>query len=96
MKKNIINKIIALFVMCINAQLVFKPLYLLFQYTFTSIMFEFKIPDSVLIVNALLGIIGIFKSILLYKGKFRMIPFLIATFAIWLIVFVNYTDWIIF
>ena len=96
MKKNKINKIIALIVMYINALLVFKSLRLLYLYNFTDLMFGIKYGDWELLAIVLVGIIGIYKSILLYKGKFGMIPFLIATLAIWFIIFVNYNGYLIF
>jgi len=95
MKKSKINKIIALIVMCINALLVFHSLYWLYRYN-TGGLFAFMIPNNILLVDALLGMIGIYKSMLLYKGKFGIIPFLIATFAIWLILFVHNNGWWIF
>jgi hypothetical protein len=45
----------------------------------------------VLFVNALLGIIGIAISILLYKGKVGVKLFVIATLVIWLIALKNYS-----
>lgn len=65
MKKNKINNIIALIVICINALFVFHSLYFLYRYNFTSGIFGIRIPDSMLFVDALLGIIGIYKSVLL-------------------------------
>ena len=90
MKKNRINKIIGLIVMCINALLVFFSLYLFYLYNFTSGLYAIRYPDWLLLVNALLGIIGIYISILLYKGEIGLILFLIATLAIWFIIFINY------
>ena len=90
MKKNKINKIIGLIGMCINALLVFNSLYWLYLYNFIGGLYAIRYPNELLLVNMLLGIIGIYKSILLYKGKMRIIPFLIATLAIWLIIYENY------
>jgi hypothetical protein len=39
----------------------------------------------VLLLNALLGIIGIYISILLCKGKIKVKLFLIVTFVLWFI-----------
>ena len=96
MKKNKRNKIIALIVTCINALIVFRSLSLLYKYNFTSGLFAFMIPNNFLFVDVLLGMIGIYKSMLLCKGKFGMIPFLIATLAIWFILFVHNDGWWIF
>jgi len=60
------NNIIGLIAICINALLVFNSLYWCYHYNFTSgRLFLFMYPNWVLIVNALLGIFGIFISILL-------------------------------
>jgi len=95
MKKNKRNKIIALIATCINTIFVFDSLYWLYRSS-TSGLFAIRTPDSVLLVSALLGMIGIYKSMLLYEGKFRIKPFLIATFAIWIILFVHNEVWRIF
>ena len=84
------NRIIGLVTVCINSLLLFKSLYLYYLYNFTNILFLFMYPTWVLLVNALLGIIGVYLSILLYKRKIGIKIFLIVTLAIWFIIFVNY------
>jgi hypothetical protein len=90
MKKNKRNKIIGLIVTCINALLVLDSLYWYCAYNFTDILYLVMIPYKVLLVKFLLGILGFYISILLYKGKIGIKLFLIATLAIWLIIFANY------
>lgn len=90
MKKCKINKVLGLAAICINVLLVFKPLYLLYAYNFTSALFLFMYPNWVLLVNALLGIIGIIISILLYKGKIGIKLFVIVTLILWLVTLSNY------
>ena len=75
--------------MCIDSLSVFHALYLFYLYNFTSGLYALRIPNWLLIVNALLGIIGIYMSILLYKGKIGIIQFLIATLAIWFIIYLT-------
>ena len=96
MKKSKRNKIIGLIAICINALLVFAPLRLLYLYNFTNLLFLVMYPTWVLLINALLGIIGIYISILLCKGKTGIKPFLIATLAIWSITFASYVFWIMY
>lgn len=60
MKSHKINKILGLVAIGINVLFVFKSLYLLYVYNFTGILFLFMYPNWVLVINALLGIIGIY------------------------------------
>lgn len=76
--------------MCIDSLSVFHALRLFYLYNFTSGLYALWIPNWLLLVNALLGIIGIYMSILLYKGKIGFIQFLIATLAVWLIIYLTY------
>lgn len=84
------NKIIGLITICINSLLVFNSLYWYYVYNFTNILYLVMIPYWVLLVNALLGIVGIFISILLYKGKIGIKLFSIVTLTIWLVTLSNY------
>jgi len=90
MKKYKWNKIIGLIVMCVNSLLVLDSLYWFYAYNFTNMLFLVMIPNKVLLINALLGIVGIIISTLLYKGKIGIKLFVIATLAIWFIVLKNY------
>ena len=83
MKSHKINKILGLVAIGINVLFVFKSLYLLYVYNFTGILFLFMYPNWVLVINALLGIIGIYISILLFKNMIGIKLFLILTFVLW-------------
>ena len=78
MKSHKINKILGLVAIGINVLFVFKSLYY-----FTGILFLFMYPNWVLVINALLGIIGIYISILLFKNMIGIKLFLILTFVLW-------------
>ena len=78
MKSHKINKILGLVAIGINVLFVFKSLYLLYVYNFTGILFLL-----VLVINDLLGIIGIYISILLFKNMIGIKLFLILTFVLW-------------
>ena len=71
MKSHKINKILGLVAIGINV------------YNFTGILFLFMYPNWVLVINALLGIIGIYISILLFKNMIGIKLFLILTFVLW-------------
>jgi len=90
MKNGKMNKVFGIIAICINTLLLFKTFYLLYCYNFTNILFFFMYPNWTLLVNALLGTIGIYISILLYKGIIRFKLFLILILLIWLITFASY------
>ncbi len=90
MKECKINKILGLAAICINVLFVLKPLYLFYAYNFTSTLFLLMYPNWILLGNALLGIIGIITSILLYKGKIGIKLFVIVTLILWLVTLSNY------
>lgn len=83
MKGYKINKILGLVAIWINVLFVLRPLYLLYVYNFTGILFLFMYPNWVLLINALLGIIGIYISILLCKNMLGIKLFLILIFVLW-------------
>ena len=91
MKNYNVNKILGLITICINSLLVFYSFYLYYLYNFTSgLLFLFKYPNWVLLVNALLGVVGISISILLYKKIIGIKLFLIVKLVLWLFTLSNY------
>ena len=77
------NKILGLIAICINVLLVLESIYLLYAHNFTGILFLFMYPNWVLVINALLGIIGIYISMLLFKNMIGIKLFLILIFVLW-------------
>lgn len=90
MKKYKTNKILGLITICINILLFFKSLYLLFVYNFTDRLFLFMYPNWVLLINALLGIIGAYIALFLFKNMIGIKLFLIVTLVLWFISLSNY------
>lgn len=90
MKRYKTNKILGSIAIFINMLLVFNPLYLLFVYNFTNKLFLFMYPNWVLLVNTLLGIIGIYIALLLFKNMIGIKLFLIITLVLWFISLSNY------
>jgi len=84
------NKMFGVIAICINSLLVLNSFYWLYAYNFTSALWLIMYPNWVLLVNAFLGIIGIYISMLLYNGKIGIKLFLTLILAIWLITFSNY------
>lgn len=79
MKAYKMNKILGLIAICINVLLVLKPIYLLYVYNFTNQLFLFVNPNGVLLINILLGIIGIYISILLLKNVIGIKLYIVLT-----------------
>ncbi len=90
MKRYKTNKILGLITICINVLLFFKSLYLFFTYNFTDKLFLFMYPNWVLLTNALLGIIGAYIALLLFKNMIGIKLFLIVTLVLWFISLSNY------
>ncbi len=90
MKNRKINKVFGFVAIGVSTLLLFKSFYLLYCYNFTSILFLFMYPNWMLFINALLGTIGIYMSILLYKERIRFRLFLILILLIWLLAVVSY------
>jgi len=90
MKKWKINKILGLVAICINSLSILDSLHTYYLYNFTNRLFLFMYPTWVLLVNFLLGIVGIYVSILLFKNRIGIKLFLVVTLALWLVTLSNY------
>ena len=91
-KKMKINmeKIVVFSSMAINILLVWDSSYKLYCYNFPqALYYPFIIPNRVLIINLIIGVVGIYMSILQYKGKFGMKKFLCIMAMMWVLAFVN-------
>lgn len=84
------NGIIGFIAICINAFLLINSFYFYYCYNFTDILFLFMYPNHILLMNALVGALGICVSILLYKRLIGINLFLIVTLALWLLTLSNY------
>ncbi len=90
MKNGKVNKVFGIIVIGISILLLLRSFYLLYCYNFTNILFLFMYPNWILFINAVLGAVGIYISILLYKEKIRFILFLFLILLIWILTFVSY------
>lgn len=90
MKNGEVNKVFGIIVIGISILLLFRSFYLLYCYNFTNILFYFMYPNWILFINAVLGAIGIYISILLYKERIRFRLFLFLILLTCFLVFVNY------
>lgn len=83
------EKIVVFSSMAINILLVWNSSYWLYCYNFPQALYPFIIPNRVLIINLIIGVVGIYMSILQYKGKFGIKKFLCIMAMMWVLVFVN-------
>lgn len=66
------NLIFGLIIIVVNLYWIWDNLYLLYQYRFTGILWLFMYPDWVLILNAILGLIGILIGINLVRQRMKI------------------------
>lgn len=90
MKKSKTYKVIGIIAICINTLIILDSIYLYYSYNFTGKLYLFMYPNYVLLINVVIGIIGIFVSIWLYKKIIGIGLFTIVTAVLWLATLSNY------
>ncbi len=90
MKKTITYKVIGTISVLINTLIIFLSIYLYYSYNFSGKLYYVMIPNYVLLINALIGIIGIFISVMLYKKRIGIRLFSLITAALWFATLSNY------
>ena len=65
------NQIIGAIFAIMNILWTIDTVCLFYKYHFTDIMFLFMYPDWVLIVNMIIGIIGLYMSIILFINRLK-------------------------
>ena len=86
MKKYKANKIVGIVTLCINILFLLNPICIYYCYNFGHYLYFYMFPYWLLLINALLGMLGISLSIMLYKGVIALKWFLILTGILWLII----------
>jgi len=90
MKKEKTHKIIGIIAACINTLILINSVYLYYCYNFTGKLYMYMYPNHVLLINALIGVVGLSISVMLYKNKVRFMLFLIITMVLWFFTLSNY------
>lgn len=90
MKKSKTYKVIGITAICINTLIILDSIYLYYSYNFTGKLYLFMYPNYVLLINVVIGIIGIFVSVWLYKKIIGIGLFTIVTAVLWLATLSNY------
>lgn len=83
-------KVIGIIAMFINTLILLDSIYRYYAYNFTGRLFYVMMPNYVLLINAIIGIIGIFVSVWLYKKIIGIRFFSIVSAVLWLITLSNY------
>lgn len=65
-KSIIVRKIVGSITILISLFLLFNSIYLYYCYNFTSTLYLFMYPNSVLLISAAVGFIGIILSVMLW------------------------------
>jgi len=76
--------------LCISASILLNSICLYYSYNFTDKLYMFMYPNYILLINALIGIIGISISVMLYKKIVGIRLFSIVTAVLWLATLSNY------
>ncbi len=84
------NNVIGFIGLCINAFILLHSIYLYYSYNFSGKLFYVMIPNYVLLINAIIGSIGISISVMLYKEIVGLRLFSVATALLWLATLSNY------
>lgn len=66
------NLIVGLIIIAVNLYWIWDNLFLMYQYPFTGILWLFMYPDWVLILNAILGLLGILIGINLVRQRMKI------------------------
>jgi len=79
------NLITGQIILIINSYWIWDNLYLLYLYHYSSILFFIMFPDWTLILNAILGLIGIVISIKVIRKKMKIMQGILIDLLILLI-----------
>ena len=79
------NKVLGVVALVGNSFILFRSIYLLYCYCFSSNLYLYKYPSWVLLKDVLLGSIGIYISVLVFKERIRFRSFLLLILLIWLL-----------
>jgi len=66
------NLIIGWIIVAINLYWIWDNLFLMYQYRYSGVLWMFMYPDWVLILNAVLGLIGIYIGINLIRQRMKI------------------------
>lgn len=83
---SVVIALISIVVTCANLILLYQMISLYYGYNYSSNLYSFMYPNWVLVLNSLLGVLGIFASYLFYKRRIGMLYYSIITIVLWLMI----------
>ncbi|PXY02762.1 hypothetical protein DF185_01325 [Marinifilum breve] len=79
----ILKNIVAIIICLINIWWTYDNAYLLYCYHFKSVFYFSMYPDWVLVVNSLIGLLGLISGILVINGKIKLWIAITFNLLIW-------------
>ena len=89
-KKRIVKIAIATVVSFVDVVIIYNSIRLIYLYIGGNMLFLYKVPYRYLVMDIVCGISGLLLSIILVKGKIRVISYILATIFRWFIFFLLY------
>lgn len=83
---NMITAFIGIVVTCANLILLYQMISLYYRYNYGNNLYGLVYPNWILLLNSLLGFLGIFISYLFYKKRINILYYLVITIVLWLII----------
>lgn len=83
---NMVIALISIVVTCANLILLYQMISLYYGYNYSGNLYGFMYPNWVLLLNSLLGVLGILASYLFYKKRINILYYSIITIVLWLMI----------
>lgn len=83
---NMLVALISIVIICANLILLYQMITLYYGYNYSGNLYGFMYPNWVLLLNSLLGVLGIFASCLFYKKRIKILYYSIITIVLWLMI----------
>ena len=87
-KERIAKITIATVVSFVDVVIIYNSIRLIYLYIGGNMLFLYRVPYSYLVMDIVCGISGLLLSIILVKGKIRVISYILATIFRWFIFFI--------
>ncbi|HML64276.1 MAG TPA: hypothetical protein PKC55_05550 [Dysgonomonas sp.] len=82
---NLVNVIIGILLIILNICWIYFQLRLLYNYNFGNILYLYKIPEWILVLNTICGLIGVLLAVRLIKDKISAWTVIPANFGLFCI-----------
>lgn len=83
---NMVIALISIVITCANLILLYQMIFLYYGYNYSGNLYGFMYPNWVLLLNSLLGVLGIFALYLFYKKRINILYYSIITIVLWFMI----------